>query len=61
MFEKLMAWFKPTKAEQKEAQRLAQYARDLEHGHTHEHVDGIVHTHDHRHGDHEHDHDHGKE
>ncbi len=60
MLKKLMAWFGPTKIEREEAQRLAQRARNLEHGHTHEHADGIVHTHDHAHGDHEHDHDHGE-
>ncbi len=60
MFEKLGAWFKPTEAEREQARLLAEQARNAEHGHTHEHVDGIVHTHDHGHGDHDHDHEHGE-
>jgi hypothetical protein len=58
MFEKLLAWIKPTDRERAEALGLARRAHDIEHLHTHAHADGIVHAHDHAHADHDHEHDH---
>jgi ABC-type Zn2+ transport system substrate-binding protein/surface adhesin len=58
MFKKIAAWLKPSEAEIAEAKRIAQTARDIEHGHPHEHADGVIHAHDHQHADHDHDHDH---
>jgi hypothetical protein len=61
MFDKVSGWFKKLMADREAALHALKHAESVEHGHVHDHIDGIVHTHQHGHGDHEHDHTHDGE
>jgi hypothetical protein len=65
MFARFSRWLEDLKTQRDAAadvlSRSSQVAPDREHGHAHEHFDGIVHEHGHGHGDHDHRHDHGED